>query len=133
LVSETAPSTIEALRDYKVPIVLLDREVEGLSVAGSVLSDHYAGVRDACASLLSAGHRRIALVTGTPDVRSTRERVRAMEEAFAAAGETLDEGLLCRRRFDADVARAEVIRLLSRPDAPTAILTGGVDPTIGTL
>lgn len=132
LVSETAPSTIEALSEFQVPVVLLDREVSGLQ-AGAVLSDHYVGVRDACDALLAAGHRRIALVTGNPDVRSTRERVRAITDAHAAHGIQLDERLLVRQQFDAQVAKAEVTRLLTRADPPTAILAGGVDPTIGAV
>lgn len=133
LVSETADSTVDALRQSQVPVVLLDREVEGLTGAGSVLSDHYTGVRDACAALLSAGHQRIALVTGSPDVRSTRERVRAMEDAHQAVGAVVDESLVCRRQFDSHVAKTEVTRLLSRADAPSAILAGGVDSTIGAI
>ena len=132
LVSEVAPSTVQALAEFQVPIVLLDREVDGLR-AGAVLSDHYVGVRDACEALLAAGHRRIALVTGNPDVRSTRERVRAILDAHAAHQVEYDERLLCRRQFDAQVAKAEVTRLLSRADPPTAILAGGVDPTIGAV
>lgn len=132
LVSETADSTVEALRDFQVPVVLLDREVEGIN-AGAVLSDHYTGTRDACASLLAAGHRRIALVTGSPDVRSTRERVRALRDCHATYEVELEDRLLCLHKFDAGVAKAEVTRLLSRPDPPTAILAGGVDPTIGAI
>lgn len=132
LVSETAGPTVAALREFKVPVVLLDREVDGVT-AGAVLSDHFSGVRTATDALLSSGHRRIALVTGEADVRSTRERVRAMQEAHDLAGVELDERLLRRGRFDADYAKPEVTRLLTRPDPPTAILAGGVGPTIGAV
>lgn len=132
LVSESAAPTVSVLRDLKMPVVLLDREVEELA-AGAVLSDHFSGVRTATEALLASGHRRIALVTGEPDVRSTRERVRAMREAHTAFGLRLDEDLLRRGRFDADYAKPETTRLLTRRDPPTAILAGGVGPTIGAV
>lgn len=132
LVSETAAATVKALKEFDVPVVLLDREVAGLK-AGAVLSDHYSGVRTATDALLSSGHRRIALVTGGPDVRSTRERVRAMKDAHASFALDLDDDLLSLGRFDAEYAKPEVTRLLTRPDPPTAILAGGVGPTIGAV
>jgi len=132
LVSETAQATIRELHAYEVPIVLLDREVEGLR-AGAVLSDHYSGVRSAVEALLFSGHRRIALVTGPRDVRSSRERLRAIRDAHSEAGMPLDDNLLSFGQFDADFAKAEVTRMITRPDPPTAILAGGVGPTIGAV
>lgn len=132
LVSESAAPTVSALHDLKMPVVLLDREVQDLT-AGAVLSDHYSGVRTATEALLASGHRRIALVTGEADVRSTRERIRAMRDVHEAAGLHLDDDLLRCGRFDADYAKPETTRLLTRRDPPTAILAGGVGPTIGAV
>lgn len=132
LVSETAPTTIEQLQAFTVPIVLLDREVEGID-ASAVLNDHYAGVREATDALLAGGHTRIALVTGALDVRSSRERLRALQEAYAAAGVPPADDLEVFGTFDAEFGKAEVERLLALPDPPTAILTGGVGPTVGAI
>lgn len=133
LVSESEPATTSALGALTVPLVLLDREVSGLSGASAVLSDHYTGVRSATKALLAAGHRRIALVTGNPDVRSTRERLRAMEDALAEEGLAVDDDLVALGTFDGAFARSAVVNLLSRDDPPTAILAGGIGPTIGTV
>lgn len=130
LVSETAEQTVAALREFAVPVVLLDRDVADL-VAGAVLSDHYSGVKAATEALLSRGHRRIALVTGSLDVRSSRERLRALTDAHAEAGVQVDEQLTVFGTFDPEFAKAQVTRLLTRPSPPTAVLAGGVGPTIG--
>lgn len=132
LVSETAPSTIEQLKKFTVPVLLLDREVEGLE-ASAVLNDHYSGVRAATDALLAEGHTRIALVTGALDVRSTRERVRAITDAHAAAGVPPAADLHVFGTFDAEFGERGVRRLLELPDPPTAILTGGVGPTVGAI
>lgn len=132
LVSETAEKTRAELAALSVPIVLLDREVQGMSYA-SVLCDHYTGVKQATEELLMRGHRRIALLTGTLDVRSTRERFRGYRAAFADADIPLDEDLLLAGGFDIEYAQAKVMRLLSSARKPTAILTGGVATTAGAM
>jgi LacI family transcriptional regulator len=132
LVSETSTATREALAALHVPVVLLDREVEGLR-SGAVLCDHYTGVRRATEELLMRGHRRVALVTGPLDVRTSRERLRAYGDAYLAAGLEVDDDLVLTGGFDMEYAKAEVIRLFSRQAEPTALLAGGVPATAGAL
>lgn len=132
LVSETSERTRAQLGDFGVPVVLLDREVEGLEAA-RLLCDHYTGVRQAIAALIERGHRRIALITGGLDVRSSRERLRAYEDAFAAAGIPVDEQWLLFGDFDNAFATSSVLEMLDRRSRPTAIVAGGVLTTAGTL
>jgi len=132
LVSETSLSTRRELAALRVPVVLLDREVEGF-VAASVLCDHYTGVRRAVDEMLVRGHTRIALITGTLDVLTSRERVRAYRDALSDADVALNPDLVLTGGFSADYANSEVIRLFSRSPEPTALLTGGVSSTGGAL
>lgn len=132
LVSETSVATRQALSALRVPVVLLDREVEGFTAA-AVLCDHYSGVRRAVEELLMRAHTRVALITGQLDVRTSRERVRAYRDAFAAAQVDVDEGLVLPGGFSVDYAKSETIRLFSRSPRPTAMVTGGVGSTAGTL
>lgn len=132
LVSETAETTKKALSDFDGPVVLVDREVAGLDAA-RLLCDHYTGVRAAVANLLKLRHRRIALITGGLDVRSSRERRRAYLDAFAAQGVPVDEQWLLFGQFDNAYATSTVLELLDRKRPPTAIISGGVLTTAGTL
>ena len=132
LVSETSESTVTALSALKVPVVLLDREVEGIGAA-AVLCDHYTGVRSAVGELLVRGHRRIALITGPMTVRTSRERVRAYRDAFSAMDVPVNEELLMASSFHTDYAKSEVTKLFSRPNEPTALITGGIGTTAGAL
>lgn len=132
LVSETSSSTVAALKALKMPIVLLDREVAGLEVS-AVLCDHYSGVQDAVGELLIRGHRRIALITGPVSVRTSRERVRAYRDSFAARGVPVDETLILASSFDSDYSKSQVTKLLSREMEPTAVITGGIGTTAGAL
>lgn len=132
LVSETEGSTIDLLHSTNMSLVLLDREVEGVE-AGSVLSDHYTGVRAAVNDLVSMGHRRIALISGSPTIRPTRERIRGLTDAMADHGLAVDPGLILTGSFDADFARRETTGLLDASEPPTAVVTGGVQSTLGAL
>lgn len=130
LVSETAPTTLHQLSQFTVPIVLLDRELDGI-VASALVNDHYVGVRAAVDALLTAGHRRVALITGAMDVRSTRERVRAFDDSHIHHGVPIDRELKKFGAFDSEYAEVEIRNLMAYQDPPTAILTGGVGPTTG--
>jgi LacI family transcriptional regulator len=132
LVSETSDNTRAALAGLNVPVVLLDREVQGAAYA-AVLCDHFTGVKRATEELLMRGHRRIALITGEVDVRSSRERIRGYRAAFEEAGVPVDEEMLHAGGFDTEYAQAKVMRMLSSSRKPTAILTGGVATTAGAM
>lgn len=132
LVSETAPETVAALTSMPMPLVLVDREVTG-ATCGAVLSNHYEGVRAAVDDLLASGHTRIAFVTGNADVRSSRERLRAITDGHDAVGLAVDEELLAFGAFDESWGFSASLHLLGMDEPPTAIITGGVGPTIGAL
>jgi LacI family transcriptional regulator len=132
LVSETAERTRRALQNLDVPIVLVDRELEGLD-SSQLLCDHYGGVRAAVAELLRLGHTRIVMITGGLDVRSSRERRRGYVDAFAEAGVEVDEEFLFFGDFDNTYATSTVLELLDRPAPPTAIIAGGLPTTAGAL
>jgi LacI family transcriptional regulator len=132
LVSEETPETIEVLRSFSAPVILLDREVPGLEAA-AVLCDHATGVRRATAELLSRGHRRIGILSGSLAVRSSRERLRGYLSAYGDADIAADPSLQAFASFDAKFAKAETLRLLSAREPATALLTGGVPTTAGAL
>jgi LacI family transcriptional regulator len=132
LVSETCQSTKDALHHFPGPVVLLDREVEGLQ-AGAIHCDHRAGVRQATQALLSRGHRSIGLITGSLDVRSSRERYAGYLDGHEALGIDPLKNNVVFGDFDARFAQSETIRMLSRPSPITALITGGFGTTTGAL
>jgi LacI family transcriptional regulator len=133
-VSDKSPATRKAVAAFKKPVVLLDREFTRLST-GSILLDHASGVQAATSDLLSMGHRRIALITGTPDIRPTRERVRGFEDAYRLAGLDPAEATEIAEVFSASFAHDKTVELLRQPARrrPTALIAGGVQATIGIL
>jgi len=133
-VSDKSAATRKAIAAFKKPVVLLDREFPRLST-GSILLDHASGVQAASTDLLSMGHRRIAFITGTPDIRPTRERVRGFQEAYHKAGIDPAEATEVAEVFSAAFAHDKTAELLRQPSRrrPTALIAGGVEATIGIL
>ncbi|MBN9009825.1 MAG: LacI family DNA-binding transcriptional regulator, partial [Rhizobiales bacterium] len=98
--SERDPTTLKRLAALRIPSVLLDREIS-LDV-DAVLTDHAVGMTQATEHLIDLGHRRIALITGGPDIRPGRERVRGFLEAFRKRGLPVPQDLLRANNLSAD-------------------------------
>lgn len=122
LTDETDAGTTRALAAFGKPTVLLDRDA-GSPGASRVLFDHAAGFRMATRHLIDLGHRRVAVIAGSPRVRHTRERIGAVAAELAAAGlprATVQLGSLSRTQGQT-AARA----VLAAAPRPTAIICGG--------
>ena len=75
---------LDTLKRSNVPIVVIDRALPDEIKARYVLSDHYTGIGAATRKLLKLGHRRLAVIVGR-NLRPSRERVRAISDAYADA------------------------------------------------
>lgn len=132
LVSEVHGPTIEALKQARLPFVLLDREVASVP-ASFVLFEHYTGVRDATAFILEQGHRRVAILVGPAEIRATRERLRGYLDAHRDRSVPIDERLIRRGSYTRDFGYQETRRLLALSNPPTAILAGGIQLSTGSI
>jgi LacI family transcriptional regulator len=133
-VDDTAATTRSAIAGFTRPVLLLDRDFDEQSVS-KVLFDHATGVRAATHDLLQLGHRRIALITGSQEIRPTRERLRGFLEAYEESATDPGSAERITGVFSASFARATTADLLRRPEGqrPTALIAGGVQATIGIL
>ena len=106
--------------NYGAPIVAIDPHT-GQSELPTIDSDNLRGGQLATAHLLGLGHRRIAMLSGRPDLESSRLREQGYRQAMAAAGVPVSEDLVLVGGYDAQ-ASAECTRtLLTSPQPPTAI------------
>jgi LacI family transcriptional regulator len=129
--SEQDPRTLKRLEALRIPSVLLDREIP-LEI-DAVLTDHAVGMGQAAEHLIDLGHRRIALITGGPDIRPGRERVRGFTEAFRRRGLPVPEDLLRAQSLTVDYGFREASALLQGRDRPTAIIAAGNRTLVGVL
>lgn len=132
LQSEEHPATLAALRAAECPLVLVDRDVSVLG-ASAVLCDHYTGVHRAVDHMISLGHRRISMIAGPSSIRASRDRLRGYQEAHAAAGIDVDSELVRMGSYAEEFGRRETLRLIDLQEPPTALITGGIQLTNGSL
>lgn len=116
-----------------LPLVLVDREVEGLSI-DAALADDATAARQATRLLIEAGHRRIAYVTATdaadPLYRDASQialttvlgRLEGFLAQSHAAGLSGPERRIRLGASSTSASQAILSELLSAPDRPTAIL-----------
>jgi DNA-binding LacI/PurR family transcriptional regulator len=123
---------IRALKASGIPIVCLDRELQGLGL-DCVVVDNVAAARECVAHLIAAGHRRVGILNGTLDVPIARERMAGYREALTSAGLSFDESLTESTGFDAVQGYAAGRKLLDHPRPPTAIFAAAFTLAIGLL
>jgi len=133
LADQTREDLIEELRRFRGPIVLLDREVDGLPDASIVETDHGSGMGKATRHLLSLGHERVALLTGSLHVRPSAQRVQAFREAYRESGLTCPEDLVRPIGFSPEYGERSTIDVLRMPSPPTALIVGGNQILAGVL
>src|SRR5438094_1709564 len=120
---------LATLRAERLPIVFVDRTIDGLDVP-SVITDSVAGMRLAVEHLVSRGHRRIAYVGGPTETSTFRDRLRGSRQPMAA--HRLRPGPYAVAPSEPDTATEAATRLFRRSIA-TAVIAANFWLTIGTL
>jgi LacI family transcriptional regulator len=124
LASDQAQTTIDTIAQVDVPVVLIDRDLPRDLNASVVRNDHRAGMIAAVDCLLDLGHRRIALITGDPDIWPIRERLAGMAAAVEARG-IADDTISLIGSLSAAHGESSTEQLLAMDPRPTAIIAGG--------
>lgn len=127
---DTTALTAAAARG--VPLVLIDRVVEGLRCDAVVLdnAEVSAGV---VADLVGRGHRRIAVLAGPDDVWSLRERLAGFRRAMRRAGLPVPRGVVVGGPLTVAAGREGMRRLLALEPRPTAVFALNQELTVGAL
>lgn len=116
-----------------IPIVGLDVEIG--DAGPSVVPDDFTGGQDAAEILLTAGHRRIGHISGRHSTPASALRARAFQESLSAVG-CYDPSLVVHYGEDdpasaSEFAEATALRMLTRPDPPTAVFAFNDQMAIG--
>jgi LacI family transcriptional regulator len=121
--------------NYGAPVVAIDPQAGPPGEPGppTVDSDSLRGAQLATEHLLGLGHRRIAMLTGRPDLQSARLRERGYRQALGAAGLEVAQDLVLVGAYDPAVSRQRARQLLTRPDPPTAIFAANDMSALATM
>lgn len=120
----------QALAALRVPLVLVDRSLEGVS-ADQLRVDHEQGAYLATRHLLELGHRRIACIGGPASTQVAQLRAAGYRRALDEAGIEAQAVVDCAFTSPAGHAAAQV--LLAGEQRPTAIFAGNDMIALGVL
>ncbi len=124
-------SLMQGLHDNHVPVVIVDREVEGVA-ADLVEIDHEAGAYVATQHLLALGHRRIGCISGPSSMAVGTLRVAGFRRAMAEAGVPVPAEAVVESDFSSPGGYYAGSRLFANL-MPTAIFAGNDMMGIGVL
>jgi LacI family transcriptional regulator len=124
--------SLEALIDSAMPVVFVDRIVEGFDVP-SVTTDSRTGLDEAVAYLAAAGHSRIGYIGGPQSISTGRERYDAFIDALRRHGLEVDPALITFGDFQEASGIRAAEQLLSGPARPTAMLAADNLMALGAL
>jgi LacI family transcriptional regulator len=114
------------------PVVFATTPANGVA-ASSVIVDDFGGMRELCARLIAAGHRRIGLLGLNRAMWTGSERFRGYAAAHAEQSVPIDHRLITEHAGDSGWAMQQTRRLLDLADPPTAVIAANNQMTIGAL
>jgi DNA-binding LacI/PurR family transcriptional regulator len=123
---------LSQFHDANVPIVLLDRWVEGEDF-DAVTVDNVSGAYNAVKHLIDLGYHRIAIVSGMSHLTTGKERYEGYRMALEEAGIPIDSDLVKIGNFKTDSGDQLTSDLLDMNPPPEAIFTANNLMTLGAL
>jgi DNA-binding LacI/PurR family transcriptional regulator len=133
LLAPTADSRIQGrLARRHFPLVLFDRICAGFK-GSSVVTDNFGAAYDATRHLLTLGHRRIAIITGTLDLPNAFDRLEGFRHALQEARVVLPQEYLRRGDFQLESGYRHGRELMRLSDPPTAVFACNNKMTLGLM
>jgi LacI family transcriptional regulator len=146
---DAAVPHIEAATSRGIPVVLVDRQLETVSLDQVVVNNREVSAA-AVAELIGCGHERIGFVWGPVTIEpatdieamyeivshalwSDGERLLGYLDAITAAGLPFDTALVSHVLKTEQQAERAVSGMLSLKDPPTAVFATETDAVVGTL
>ena len=117
---------------FGIPTVQVDRMIPQVQ-CDAVLVDNTDAAHTAVSHLIEKGHTRIAAITGSKTVFSSKERLVGYLRALSDAGVLYDDALVISEKNDFATGYRGLDRLMQLPDRPTAVMTANHDITVGLI
>jgi LacI family transcriptional regulator len=129
---EQDAGALRAAAERGVPLVLIDRLVEGLA-SDAVILDNELAAGLAVEHLVAAGHMRIAALVGDQKAWTMRRRRTGFLAAMDAAGLAVRPADVISGPLTVPSGRSGMGQLLSEPAPPSAVICFNYELTVGAL
>lgn len=109
------------LNQSKLPIALVNRQVEGLSEACTTLDNEKGGYL-ATRHLLELGHKNIAYISGPIEKRDAKLRLEGHNRALSEAGVSANSELIFEGNYTEEDGKLGLLELMARDQPFTALV-----------
>lgn len=116
-----------------IPVVLIDREVDGLEDLDIVKGDSVYGAYLLTKHLINLGHKRIGIIVGSKNISTAEDRVEGYKKALVEAGIDIDDELIRFARYSREDGYKVTKELLNLENPPTAIFGGNNFIAVGAM
>ncbi len=110
-----------ALQKYNIPLVFFDR-VPASTQVNKVYYNMMEGTKEALEFLIAKGHRRIGVINGPDEMKSSKERTEAYKQVMIKKRLKIDMSLVVSTDLTTASTKSALEKLLSLKPRPTAIL-----------
>jgi LacI family transcriptional regulator len=117
-------------RDFHLPIVFVDRYVEGFE-ADAVLVDNVGGVYRAVQHLLDQGYERFGFIGGAPGLSTAQERYAGFLQALTDRGLPLEENWVRYGDFHTESGYRLMSELAALPHPPSCVFVSNYFMNLG--
>lgn len=125
-------SFIYNILEKQIPMVVLNREIEGASTI-QILSDDRDGAYKATEYLIQCGHEKIGVIEGKTNFRSTQARIEGVIEAFINNHIPINRNYFMSGDYSFQSGFLAMKEILKLQDQPTAVFCFNDDMAIGAI
>lgn len=118
------------LKNLKVPVVLVDREIQNVQWDGVFYENFQSGYL-ATEHLIRTGSQRIGIVTGDMDLKHARERYRGFVQAMEDYNLSLNPAYVYEGNYSLDKTYQVVREMLLSQNRPEALVLSNNQTTLG--
>ncbi|GKU23481.1 LacI family DNA-binding transcriptional regulator [Clostridium folliculivorans] len=116
----------------QIPLIVLNREIEGNSLI-NILSDDEEGAFKAASYLIENNHKDIAIIEGKEEFKSSKKRKDGFLKALLSNSIPVRGEYLVRGNYDIKSGYEGMKKLLDLPNRPTAVFCSNDDMAIGAI
>ncbi|MCD5415410.1 MAG: LacI family transcriptional regulator [Clostridiales bacterium] len=124
---------LERLCRVKVPVIMVDREVEGLAAQGKVVVDNILGAYDAVKYLVELGYEYILHITGPMTSKPARDRLEGYKRALIDSGIVFHDNRFFSHEFNSEWGYKTLNQVIASKITFDAIFCGNDLIAIGVL
>lgn len=130
--SDRSKRHLSLLDKHKVPIVLVDRSLDGVQY-DQVQGDNKGGAFRLVKHLTALGHKRIAMISGPLDISTSRDRLNGYCQALEEANLPYEKDLVIQTEVDQKGGYQAATQLLQFKARPTAVFSVNNLAAVGVL